>query len=72
MTSTVGLAERVEVGHSSSLIWESRVLYRITGTVATVDEIGQSEPKIRNKIGDLDGVVGVLNIKIAITFGHEE
>lgn len=50
------------MGHAS-LIWESRVLYRIVGKVVTEDEIGQSEPRIRKKIGGLDGVVGILNIE---------
>jgi len=39
------------VGHASSLIWESRALYRINGTVVKEDEIGQSEPRIRKKRG---------------------
>jgi hypothetical protein len=39
------------------------VLYRIVGKVVTEDEIGQSEPRIRKKIGGLDGVVGILNIE---------
>jgi hypothetical protein len=30
------------VGRASSLIWESRVLYRISGKVVTEDETGQS------------------------------
>jgi hypothetical protein len=31
--------------------------------VVTEGEIGKSEPRIRKKIGDLDGVVGILNIE---------
>ena len=56
------------MGHASSLIRKSRVLYRITGTVVTEDEIGQSEPRIRKKIGGLDGVVRILNITNSSNF----
>jgi hypothetical protein len=31
--------------------------------VVTEDEIGQSEPRFRKKIGGLDGVGGILNIE---------
>jgi len=36
--------------------------------VVTEDEIGQSEPGIRKKIGGLDGVVGIVNIKNSNNF----
>jgi hypothetical protein len=39
------------------------VLYRINGKVVTEDKTGKSEPRIRKKIGGLDGVVGILNIE---------
>lgn len=51
------------MGHTYFLSWESRGLYRISGKVVTEDEIGQSEPRIRKKIGGLDGAVGTLNIE---------
>ena len=51
------------MGCASPLIWESRMLYRISGRVVIEDEIGHSEPRIRKKIGGLDGVVGILNIE---------
>jgi len=34
--------------------------------VVTEVEIGQSEPRIRKKRGDLDGIVGILNIENSI------
>jgi len=39
------------------------VLYKIDGKVVTEDEFGQSEPRIRKKIGGLDGVVGILSVE---------